>query len=1390
MSLQILVSHTGERLRADPVSFGSLDAFRSWLAQASAIPSQRQILLTPRSKHVKLQTLLTEVSRGLLPASSRGALSGLGSADGQPQKEIFVYDRELFSPSTDKPDVDLRSASVPAAFTPDKPPDTLSDQNDFQAWQTLFRLRRDWAFAVAETARTAADTARTNFDAQDIIERSLRVASGNHESHVRGLERKLATARAWAEEVLREQEADVQSWDERLARLGSIPAREAFVSFLRPPHLTPRKESSKTNLTLKVFVDPEEVKGAATIGSTAMEQFQNQMTELSGMVDNVVADHNDLVGALGNSQSRSVADDREEPHRLLDEIEILKKKIASDYEHVLGLPSGAKSIAQVSKLALLHTRNYLPSLIEYSMEMGDVLRRSAEQRNNATGLAVDHMQTIAAIESTLSGVTLELDAVSIPSDATDAFNTLDLVSRLPYIYGALLIESARRHEWVQKMKKDSSTLAEELASYQEEEERRRKKWLKTMGETINLEAVKGSALGVEITLQAEEQSWPAVTRDELRDYVRTLRGISGLAATAETLSQGLRELDQPTRQQVKHAKTFKMGSVHEAGFGKGSLTLRGEDETRVLKGANAKLEEELKAQKSRVRKLEDLLHRQSQVSRVSAGSGFQPQGVASQEAVVPDHGNPPSPRPAGDLSRRSSISSRRFSSNHTQDEKALARRILKLEAELTSEKDAKSRLEKEALAGEAASKDVQRQMEEVNSTKKDLMENMEAQQKEFAEERRGLELELEKYKQKVEEVEDELDRILGSRDNEKTGNDNRLHLLESELVKTRRETADELQRAQDQIKHLEKIASERDQVVEERTSTLVAVYSHLSPNEEVPLDPKQFLPTLEQLAERTRHHVQDLSAAVAEVRSQNDLLSSSGENQKAEIHALTSTLDSRERELAQVRAEFDAEKQRANAIASELEEERHHLEELRGKFAEGETGSEALRQRVAEEEEKVFKLSTQLAATKSHVNSLDVELSSLQKAHERLQLSSDAASVRLQQRSQRARDLTQKLHAQNDRLLRLLETLGFAVTHQDDSMVVQRASKAGASTVLSEQTTGMNRSLSTPLPPKKPLEDSVDLSALFWMDKDNAEEEAETYAQYISTIDRFSLGAFSDAITKRMRDIEHTARKWQKEARMYRDKSHRIQGEAHEKIAYRGFKEGDLALFLPTRNQATRPWAAFNVGAPHYFLREQDAHKLVNKEYLVARISKIEERVVDLSKPIDGARLAEDRRSLGEASEGGLSYDDDNPFELSDGLRWYLLDAAEEKAGAPSTPGLAKTTVASAHVDARGSIRVKKPGSGNDASRTLNKSLDSRRSSTNSKKGGPHPAPAAGPSDPAQAADADAPRVASVGHSRLRPESQGLLSPGPASPGAESNLGSGSGQEGLGEVRNDLLWGP
>ena len=174
------------------------------------------------------------------------------------------------------------------------------------------------------------------------------------------------------------------------------------------------------------------------------------------------------------------------------------------------------------------------------------------------------------------------------------------------------------------------------------------------------------------------------------------------------------------------------------------------------------------------------------------------------------------------------------------------------------------------------------------------------------------------------------------------------------------------------------------------------------------------------------------------------------------------------------------------------------------------------------------------------------------------------------------------------------------------------------------------------------------------MESGDSDEEADKYSRYLNRI-VIDLDAFCQAITNRVRDAEKYAKKWQKEARMYRDKSKKSTYEAENKIAFRQFKDGDLALFLPTNNG--RPWAAFNVNAPHYFLRENEAHRLGGgRDWLLARITKVEERTVDLA-----------------GNPGAAAAKDHNPFDLADGLRWYYLDAVEEKPSAMASRDLARS---------------------------------------------------------------------------------------------------------------------
>ncbi|KAG8716039.1 oligomeric, coiled-coil, peripheral membrane protein [Ceratobasidium sp. 423] len=161
-----------------------------------------------------------------------------------------------------------------------------------------------------------------------------------------------------------------------------------------------------------------------------------------------------------------------------------------------------------------------------------------------------------------------------------------------------------------------------------------------------------------------------------------------------------------------------------------------------------------------------------------------------------------------------------------------------------------------------------------------------------------------------------------------------------------------------------------------------------------------------------------------------------------------------------------------------------------------------------------------------------------------------------------------------------------------------------------------NQSLEAPLPPTATIEIPAPLPDF---DPDHPQATIDA----LTTLDPKVI---EEAVAK----IGTNARKYLKLSKEYRERS-------KSKITFRNFARGDLALFLPTRNSIAKPWAAFNVAFPHYFLNatEDISELLKSREWIVARIVSITERIADSKRP------------------------NGNPFGLGDGVKFHLLDVED-----------------------------------------------------------------------------------------------------------------------------------
>ncbi|KIW12514.1 hypothetical protein PV08_09791 [Exophiala spinifera] len=1305
MALQVYISHTGGVLTFRDIG-SRVDGLRSWIESNAEIPASRQILMSPRGKIVK-------------------NLSN--------ESEIYVYDKQFLSseshPSS-RPAVELRPL-------PDIP-SSLADENSLKAWQELFMARRAWALEAFETARTGVENIETCTDEATVIARSMNVALDNLRGHVHSLQQKFDETRQWAEGYIQELRDAVRDWEACADSLTELPVREDVAKILRRPDDPGHTQAQAPVGTLSELVNRNRVKAAAETVGQSTSEFENSLGELRSAIESLKQDTN-------NAKANPTEVQQFDTHALIDEAQTLAKRVSGDYEEVVKMQDSPKSVVSVSRKAAVHTRDLLPALQNLVDEIALGSTAAWEARTVVSSDWYSTLQMISRLQSRLQ----ELQTAVSTLDFQDGknYSILEHLFQLPLVYGATLVEATRRSEWTERMRVEVDALRDDLSEQTEEEQRRRKRWASSHVDFLNEDLNAKDAL-IDLKASAPRNSWPFVNRDEIFAWIDDLRAL-GIDDAVNSITQRMKDLDAPARKQK--TKPFKNGSLHDL---KGSGVLRNGNDARSLQDENTRLEEKLRASDSRVRKLEDLLHRQSQLSRPTSGI-FVPGSAADFERQIPSPG--PFQRQS-DLSRRSSVSVRRLS--NTQDEKSLVQKIISLEGQI-------QKLQEEAQEERRSSSESRDKMQEAELVKQDLMANFEAQKQEFEEERQILDDEVHRLKVKLDEAEDELDRLNESRDHLRMEQDQLVVNLRHEIEQLKKESTENLAQAQrrieaaqkDTITQRERAATfERQlhQVKDERAAAqsqnmtlanqlramedqqseyvtiLRSVHSNLSPAGSAPDDIRRLVNALEILSEGAAIHARGLDDSLQLATAENKALEDKVTHAEAQIKSMLEQTSVAEARASQLQEDLKQEKSKVSMLRSELAGERVEMDNLRQKFAAGETGSDALKQQLKSEEQKVADLMDHKADHESAIQHLKHEIDSL--AHE-----SQAATERQEKlrkhfdkRGEKAKQLSERLFHYHDRVIRMLEQFGYSVSRQDGDLVIQRASKVNASAVLSgNEGTGpsnMRRTISGSTPATH-YSDPADLETLYWMSDSDLGSESTKYSGFLTALQRLDVDSTIDLITKRYKDVEALAKRYQKESRTYRERTHRSQAEAHDKIAYRSFKEGDLALFLPTRNNATRPWAAFNVGAPHYFLREQDAHKLQTRDWLLARITKVEERMVDLSRSLSSG-LRGNLSSSATADDGGStrSVDDENPFELSDGLRWYMIDATEEKLGAPGTPTVGKSTVTATNVEVRGHMGRKEHKAGlsiggasgipsaSMVTKTLTKSLDSRRSSSGSKK--------------------------------------------------------------------------
>ncbi|KAM9922429.1 hypothetical protein OXX59_005831 [Metschnikowia pulcherrima] len=179
------------------------------------------------------------------------------------------------------------------------------------------------------------------------------------------------------------------------------------------------------------------------------------------------------------------------------------------------------------------------------------------------------------------------------------------------------------------------------------------------------------------------------------------------------------------------------------------------------------------------------------------------------------------------------------------------------------------------------------------------------------------------------------------------------------------------------------------------------------------------------------------------------------------------------------------------------------------------------------------------------------------------------------------------------------------------------------------------------------------------LDKTNSPSKVSEFLKIISFEENVQLQAhddgrdtsnekfFSNGIIKRFNDVEGFAKRLTKENKAKMAELSKLSKHSNTKISVRDFQEGDLVLFLPTRierigddyesKNTITPWTAFNIDAPHYFLDRRTQDSITGEEWIVSRITGITQYTVT-------EETAQDEEA--------------NPYSLSVGITWYMITTA------------------------------------------------------------------------------------------------------------------------------------
>jgi autophagy-related protein 11 len=350
------------------------------------------------------------------------------------------------------------------------------------SWHELFKARRAWTLKILDDCGQMAAAAHERFGEMDVMLRCLDAAVTNLESVVKGLEPKYAELKRWVSPAQAEYSALTTGWEQYLSLARSIPISPAMMRFMTSGDAGAGKGRPQRQATLEDLVDLEAAKRTGRFAPSALRKFNGRVADLDKAATRLFQNAENLFHEFERMVARSALSHDGESSQLLQDIEAVAQKIDTDCQTALELSNSSRDVLQASKIAAGHTERLLPSIRKRALEMDEMLRYATQSRNSLAAESVGIMRTITDLTALSHSVKSQI-SIFPQEDELSTFDYLRLIQQLPYVYACFVAEAIQRREWFEKVRQDSSTLANEMALFQDEEIKRRRRWHKSVGDT-------------------------------------------------------------------------------------------------------------------------------------------------------------------------------------------------------------------------------------------------------------------------------------------------------------------------------------------------------------------------------------------------------------------------------------------------------------------------------------------------------------------------------------------------------------------------------------------------------------------------------------------------------------------------------------------------------------------------------------------------------------------------------------------------------------------------------------------------------------------------------------------------------------------------------------------